>query len=279
MEKEGGGDIEFASYVSPKSALTDTIKPILGGPERQTVVLPKETDLDTAAYIESQQTLWKRVLLVGPLSAAGYMAAEKAMQYYMRNKPPHIAIWGMRVVENLHCVTAFINAANAVRTGGRMRNLDYIWSMELGYYFYEMSKVKGLDKVHHLVSIYAYVCLLLNTRFNTDQESARMRNLNHTIIMCMLHFAEPWKDLSRYVALTRFKLLSEIIWVAHHIFYTFRILVWPGLFALRPLMQKDLTSWYTKVPAKCLVGSTVFFVLNLVWMYRKLAKFSWPTAK
>ena len=70
-----------------------------------------------------------------------------------------------------HSVLSFLNASRGAMAGGKIKIYDYVWSVELGYYFYELSKVKGMDMMHHLVSIWSYVSLLIDVQQNKDVES------------------------------------------------------------------------------------------------------------
>lgn len=238
-----------------------------------------EIDAENVRKFQAEQnSLPKRTLAVVVGTIGAYALAERFTKRVIRDMPPEKAIWGTRALENLHAVTVIGNAIRGVVSAGRMPNFDYMWSMEIGYYLYEMSKVHGLDRLHHLVSTSAYVYLLRDAYCNKDFQSARRVKFIHAIIALLIHASEPLKDFSRYLALyPALRPLSKVVWIIHHILYFVRIIEYPIVLYARTLVTPELKGQILKgVPIKCLAGSAVFMVLNMIWLYRKLAKFSFP---
>jgi hypothetical protein len=239
-----------------------------------------ESENNTKMHAE-QNSLPKRTLAVVIGTIGVYALAERITKRVIQDMPPEKAIWGTRALENLHAVTVIGNAIRGVVSGGKMPNFDYMWSMEIGYYLYEMSKVRGLDRVHHLVSAWAYVYLLRDAYTNKDYQSARRVKFIHAILALLIHASEPLKDFSRYLALyPAFIPLSKVVWIIHHLLYFVRIVEYPIVFYARMKATPELKGQILKgVPFKCLAGSVIFMVLNTIWLYRKLAKFSFPSSK
>jgi len=222
---------------------------------------------------ERQKELIKRTLLVVPATLAGYWALDFLSAVLVAKYAPKYAIWARRAVEMVHSVVGFLNATRGAFARGRVEDYDYVWSAELGYYFYEMSKVSGMDMLHHIVSVWSYASLLLDTQKNKDPESSERRNFFHSCIMMGLHFAEPWKDVARFIPN---RPLKNFVWLFHHFAYTARIALWPFLMVLNNKMNKLEQHSILNAPLKCTIGSVIFFLMNCYWFWLKVRKFSFP---
>jgi len=229
--------------------------------------------LPTKSERQQQKELIKRMLVVVPSTLIGYWALETLSFALVKRYAPQHIIWARRAVEMAHSVVGFLNATRGVIAGGKAEPYDYVWSVELGYYFYEMSKVSGMDMLHHIVSIWSYASLLVNVQCNKDTESSVRRNYYHSCIMMGLHFAEPWKDVARFIS---YRPLKNFVWLFHHIAYTSRIVLWPLLLAMNSRTKTVDKYTLLNAPLKCTIGSVIFFLMNCYWFWLKVRKFSFP---
>jgi len=230
------------------------------------------------AFDSDRQWIPLRTVAVIAGTMGFYRFAEYVKDRTIKDLPPEKAIWGTRALENVHAVGVVVNMIRGILSKGNMHAFEHIYNMEIGYYLYEMGKVDGLDKLHHIVSAAGYAGLIVNAYNNDDIQRSRRVKFLHALVAVCIHVAEPLKDFSRYLALyPSLKYASRAVWILHHILYTLRILEYPILFYGRTLVNPELRGQIFKgVPIKCVVFSTILSVLNVIWLYRKLAKFAFP---